>query len=307
MIFPEGTTNKTQELLPFKPGAVKMAQRAGVPIVPMAVSGPYTFWSRPKVHFGRPLYIKPDEDLIEANARLIAAIQRLRDEQGGRAIYQYDGKFQDMMKPILLTLIRLVYRPKVSGRQNIPRSGPTIVIANHKHDLDPFLIMSGRRRRRHHFIAKRECVKWKIGKGIGAFGVIFVDRAAKDKSEMKETVLDFLRRGRVVALFPEGTRNKTAEIVMPFHLGAASFAQKSGALVVPAAIVGEYKWRGGLEIAFGKPVRVKPTDDIVQVTAKLQKRIEKMLIDRGERQYRPRIYQHYQTKAKKEATHDKKG
>lgn len=53
MIFPEGTRSKTSELLPFKDGAFRLAIEAGVPILPLAVSGTATALRKHDWRFGR--------------------------------------------------------------------------------------------------------------------------------------------------------------------------------------------------------------------------------------------------------------
>jgi 1-acyl-sn-glycerol-3-phosphate acyltransferase len=53
MIFPEGTRSKTAELLPFKDGAFRLAIEAGVPILPLAVSGTSTALRKHDWRFGR--------------------------------------------------------------------------------------------------------------------------------------------------------------------------------------------------------------------------------------------------------------
>jgi 1-acyl-sn-glycerol-3-phosphate acyltransferase len=53
MIFPEGTRSKTTELLPFKDGAFRLAIEAGVPILPLAVSGTGTALPKHGWRFGR--------------------------------------------------------------------------------------------------------------------------------------------------------------------------------------------------------------------------------------------------------------
>ncbi len=70
-IFPEGTTNKTDEpLLPFKIGAVKMASDTGSPIVPFIINGEYRpFKSSVEITFHEPIYIKSD-NLTDENEKL---------------------------------------------------------------------------------------------------------------------------------------------------------------------------------------------------------------------------------------------
>jgi 1-acyl-sn-glycerol-3-phosphate acyltransferase len=75
-IFPEGTTSHNGELLPFKFGAVAVAQKTGAPIVPFSITGRYIPFARSlKITFGKPLFI--DGDLKTANQKLRRAIQKL--------------------------------------------------------------------------------------------------------------------------------------------------------------------------------------------------------------------------------------
>lgn len=80
-IFPEGTCRKdfkkSNELLPFKYGAIKMAAETGAPIIPMAISGKYFLFSRLKVYFGEPIFVKKTDNLDKANEILRDAIADL--------------------------------------------------------------------------------------------------------------------------------------------------------------------------------------------------------------------------------------
>lgn len=78
-IFPEGTTLKKKgELLPFKYGAVSMAQKANVPIIPFAIIGNYKPFSRVKIVYGKPLNIQ-SLTLEEANKLLRSKVIELID------------------------------------------------------------------------------------------------------------------------------------------------------------------------------------------------------------------------------------
>ena len=69
-IFPEGTFSKTDELLPFKIGAVKMAYDTDTTIVPFAITGKYKLFSKDlKITFGKPLSISDDLDIENNNLR----------------------------------------------------------------------------------------------------------------------------------------------------------------------------------------------------------------------------------------------
>ena len=79
-IFPEGTRNKTDAfLLPFKYGAVSMAQKADATIVPFAVTGKYEKGGNLMVRFGEPFKVT-DMTLEEANEKLFNVIKNLKEE-----------------------------------------------------------------------------------------------------------------------------------------------------------------------------------------------------------------------------------
>lgn len=92
-VFPEATMSRAFELKSFKPGAVKMAQVAQVPILPTTIWGSQRVWSKnvPKhlgrsnipvfVTVGEPMRVGPEESLGAANGRLRAIMQAQLDAQ----------------------------------------------------------------------------------------------------------------------------------------------------------------------------------------------------------------------------------
>lgn len=130
-------------------------------------------------------------------------------------------------------IVRLIYPIKVMGnRKNIPKEGKIVVISNHLSYKDiPALIahFPGFR----HFLAKKEftknrLVKWFFTK-MGAF---FVDREHLDLNAIR-TGVNYLKNGEGLALFPEGTRNKENTDIQHVKGGAAMFAIKGEAPLVP--------------------------------------------------------------------------
>lgn len=90
-----------------------------------------------------------------------------------------------------------------------------------------------------------------------SMGCIPVNRSIHDKDAKNEAV-EVLKNNEVLGIFPEGTVNKTNEIVLPFKYGAVSFAKKTNAYIVPFAITGKYKiFRRSIKITYGKPYKVK--------------------------------------------------
>ena len=74
-------------------------------------------------------------------------------------------------------------------------------------------------------------------------------------------LLAALSGGLALGIFPEGTRNRTKELLQPFKFGAVSMAKKTNATIVPYAITGTYKFRTkDLKITFGEPFKVGDMD-----------------------------------------------
>ena len=78
MIFPEGTRSKTAELLPFKDGAFRLAIEAGVPILPLALSGTGTALRKHDWRFGRSVAEVRVLEPIETAALTLADVPRLK-------------------------------------------------------------------------------------------------------------------------------------------------------------------------------------------------------------------------------------
>ena len=117
-------------------------------------------------------------------------------------------------------------------------------------------------------MAKKEYFDGKMAWFFKMVGCIPVDRSKKDDNATSKA-LEVLNQGFALGLFPEGTRNKTKEFLLPFKFGAVSMAKKTNATIVPFGITGDYKFRSkNLTIRFGKPYKV--TKDLEQENKKLE-------------------------------------
>ena len=188
------------------------------------------------------------------------------------------------MKYILYRIVRtlgypiflLLYRPEFEGRNNIPKSGSVILAGNHTNNLDAAIMIAGPKRV-VHMLAKKELFKSKISNAFfRSMGCIPVDRKIHDENAKSEAI-EVLKYNEVIGIFPEGTVNRTNDIILPFKYGAVSFAKKTGAYIVPFTITGKYKlFRRNIKITYGKPYKV--TDDLEIENKKLMNIITKMLI-----------------------------
>lgn len=159
-----------------------------------------------------------------------------------------------LLRVIALTLLCLLYRVRVRGRENIPAGGSVILCANHLHMFDPILMLAGTRRH-VRFMAKAEVFSWPIiGFLARLAGAFPVKRGDADMRAIKHS-LQILGQGGVLGIFPEGIRAKEGEVKAPFQ-GVTMLAERTQSLIVPAAIVGSYKLWQPLTIVFGQPVNV---------------------------------------------------
>ena len=181
-------------------------------------------------------------------------------------------------KPILGPIFKMYYKPTIINAEAIPKEGPILIVGNHKHLFDQCLAIIATKRV-IHYMAKKEY--WDSPKTRWFFnmvGCIPVNRQIHD-SNAKEAAIEVLKNG---GLFPEGTRNKTKEFLLPFKFGAVSMAQKTNATLVPFGIAGDYV-KGGknLVITFGEPFKVAKEDSLEEANEKLRNEVGN-LIKKGE-------------------------
>lgn len=179
---------------------------------------------------------------------------------------------------VLRMLYAVLYPLKVVGRENIPREGGVLLCANHISNLDPITI-GIKLERQVKYMAKEELFKVPVlGWLVGQLGAFPVKRGGVSKDAIK-TALKTLRAGEMMGIFPEGTRNSDSGAAKK---GAASFALRSGAAVIPAAIMGPYKLFRPITVVYGEPVDLSAfegagTDQLDAVTDLIMSKIREMI------------------------------
>ena len=164
-------------------------------------------------------------------------------------------KLYKFLKIICTTLLKILYRPKAYGIENIPEEGPIIFAGNHIHAVDPVVVMT-HTKRIVHYMAKESLFKGIHGKIFESIGLIKVYRTRSNPMAVVEAQ-KILEQGGAVGIFPEGTRNKTKKELLKFRHGAVAIAKQANAKIVPFAIKGKYRlFRKGLIIEFGEVVDV---------------------------------------------------
>ncbi len=148
----------------------------------------------------------------------------------------------------------------VIGGENIPDTGPIILAPNHRAYMDPpYLSMVTKRQL--HLMAKDSLFKVPVfGPYIKAMGAFPVKRGSADRGAIKQAIAE-LKAGRVMGIFPEGTRAEPGTL-LPAEKGFALIAKQTGIPIVPIALEGTGKVlpkHGGLHRAHvtatvGKPM-----------------------------------------------------
>ena len=186
-----------------------------------------------------------------------------------------DKLFYKIVKPIVWLFIKL-FRPTVVGIDNIPKVGGVVLAGNHTKWLDPVMLV-GVCRRQVHFLAKEELFHGFTKFIVTGMGCISVNRKIHDKNALKGAV-DTLNDNLCVGIFPEGTINRTDDVIMPFKIGAVKACFDSNSTLIPFVITGKYKlFRKGIKIEFLEPIKVNK--DLDKSNDKLMNIIKKKLME----------------------------
>lgn len=150
----------------------------------------------------------------------------------------------------MFTLI--LFRVKTYGQENIEKGKPYIMCANHTSNWDPVVLYTATKRELY-MMSKEELfvnkfVYWFAGK----MNVFPVKRGKQDIESIKKS-LKVLKDNKILAIFPEGTRNgmkKNGKI----QNGPAYLAARSGVEVIPVRIEGNFKPFRKVKLHYGKPL-----------------------------------------------------
>ncbi|NJP46417.1 lysophospholipid acyltransferase family protein [Actinacidiphila epipremni] len=177
--------------------------------------------------------------------------------------------FYTVLKYVFLgPLLRLFFRPRIEGLENVPETGAAIIAGNHLSFSDHF-VMPAILPRRITFLAKAEYFTGPGLKGrlTAAFfrgiGQIPVDRSGGSASQSAiDAALGVLGRGELLGIYPEGTRSHDGRLYRG-RTGVAVMALRGNAPVIPCAMLGTFELQppgrkfprlGRVTIRFGEPL-----------------------------------------------------
>ncbi|MCU1602063.1 MAG: 1-acylglycerol-3-phosphate O-acyltransferase [Frankiales bacterium] len=151
-----------------------------------------------------------------------------------------------VMKVVLTPILTVAFRPRIEGITNIPKRGPALLACNHTSYMDWLFLPLVVRTRRISFLAKLEYFTRKGLRGraqayfFSATGQVPIDRAGAHASQgALLTATRLLREGRLVGVFPEGTRTRDGRLNRG-RTGVARMAAETGVTVIPCATVGTF-------------------------------------------------------------------
>ncbi len=170
---------------------------------------------------------------------------------------------------ILKLPFKILFSWKVKGRGNVPLNGPLIVIANHVHLVDVFLLAFSFPRR-IYFMAKEELFRYPFLRPLLRWAGVFpVHRreAIKEIQRILRKVTDILDRGSILGMFPEGRRSHDGKLGMG-KTGSVVIAARANVSLLPVGIVGTDKIKGiswlwkrpVIVINIGEPFKLPPLE-----------------------------------------------
>lgn len=166
---------------------------------------------------------------------------------------------------LLVRIMLLLLAPTtVRGAEYLPRAGAGIVVSNHIAAVDPGILV-GALARPIALMSKVENYRGPLRPFFRLMGAFTVRRGAADRQAL-DLAAQVLARGRLLCMFPEGTRSRDGRLG-PGHGGAALLALKGGVPIIPVALTGTqrvflrgFPWLGRpqVTVTIGAPFRLDP-------------------------------------------------
>jgi 1-acyl-sn-glycerol-3-phosphate acyltransferase len=156
------------------------------------------------------------------------------------AIYIYYLVPEFALRFMSWMLVRVMYRLRVSGEENIPKTGPVILACNHVSFID-WLIVAGVSKRPPRFVMDHTFLGLPLVGPLFRQAKVIPIATAKESPQLLERAFEqidkTLREGDVLGIFPEGRITRDGNLSV-FRPGIEKAVNKTPATVVPMALVG---------------------------------------------------------------------
>ena len=179
------------------------------------------------------------------------------------------GSLARPARPVLRPVLRTMFNVELQGIENLPTSGPAILSPNHRSFFDSPLLMI-MAPRPVVFLGKAEYMDSRKTKYLfPAFGMVPIKRDARRASMAAlDTAAELLNDGRLVGIYPEGTRSRDG-LLHRGHSGVAHLALMTEAPIIPVGLTSTERvqpigsavpkpFQGPVTVTFGRPLN--PTD-----------------------------------------------
>jgi 1-acyl-sn-glycerol-3-phosphate acyltransferase len=197
-----------------------------------------------------------------------------------------------VVKGVLTPIIRVCFRVRIEGRENLPARGPVILASNHRSFLDSIFIPAIVRRR-VTFVAKAEYfddpkTAW-FFRGVGQIPVRREGGSAGERALASAT--EVLQRGGVFGIYPEGTRTRDGYLHRG-HTGVARLSLRTGTAIVPVGLIGTDEVQPvdkrmprlfrQVTVRFGEPIEPERFGDYEQEHLALRELTDELMFEIGQ-------------------------
>ena len=165
----------------------------------------------------------------------------------------------EVLRVLALIVFHTVMPVKCHNRERLDAEAPYVLIANHRHALDPIAMAMFIPKRQICFLGKKELGKNKLANRIlTSAHVILVGRGDTDMAAMRNC-MKAIKMKKILLIFPEGTRHHEGQMEQ-IENGASLIAMRSKAPIIPVYFDRKLSWFRRTHMYVGDPI---PYDDLL--------------------------------------------
>lgn len=187
--------------------------------------------------------------------------------------------FYKVARAIVWFLIKILFKIEIKGLENIPENSGFILASNHRSLPDPAFI-AVKLKPRVYYMAKKELFWWPFSVIIRALGAFPVKRGEGDNTAL-DTASNIIKSGKILGIFPEGTRSKSGEPLRP-KSGVAIIAKDTKSDILPVRIHfdGKLRFRSKVTVTYGKLIRFDELELSDDAAPSAIKKASRLIMDR---------------------------
>ena len=179
-------------------------------------------------------------------------------EKNTAAVTEKRGLLYEFVRVLAKIFFHTLMPVRIHHRERLLQDPPFVLIANHRHALDPVVMAMGIPKEQIVFLAKKELGNNKLAHSLlTRLHCIFVDRHNVDMEAMR-SCMKAIRMKKILLIFPEGTRRHEGQMEQ-IETGTALIAMRSGAPVIPIYFARKLSFFRVTDLYAGDPI---PYDDL---------------------------------------------